>query len=294
MCRAVERLKRLEENKNHAMSSKKFPNLVVGLSIAGAGLVGMSIMRRRRRRLPKEGVKPFVIIGITGTIGAGKGTVVEHLKTRYGFRHFSARELLYEIIDAQGLSRDRDSLRKVANMFRRKKGADAIAVELFSRASRIGKNAILESLRTEGEIRKLRDLGIPFVLLAVDADAKTRYDRVMGRGSSTDKVGFETFLEQERKEWASSDPHKQNLRRCMELADVSLQNDDDVESFTKRIDQAMMHICNTRRIPVTEKAKKTKRTNEETSTSKARRGGKVATSIHIDRNGFVTYRKRAA
>lgn len=38
------------------------------------------------------------IIGITGTIGAGKGTVVEYLQKVHGFTHFSARSVLNEMI----------------------------------------------------------------------------------------------------------------------------------------------------------------------------------------------------
>lgn len=39
----------------------------------------------------------MIIIGITGTLGAGKGTVVEYLKTK-GFKHFSVREFLTQEI----------------------------------------------------------------------------------------------------------------------------------------------------------------------------------------------------
>ena len=82
----------------------------------------------------------------------------------------------------------------------------------------------------------LRQSGFPFTLLAVDADQKIRYDRAIGRGSSTDKVSFEKFQEQEAVEMTSTDPTKQNLGRCMELADVRLVNDGTVEEFHAQID----------------------------------------------------------
>ena len=41
----------------------------------------------------------MLIIGITGTLGAGKGTVVEYLVEKKGFDHYSVRAfLLKEII----------------------------------------------------------------------------------------------------------------------------------------------------------------------------------------------------
>jgi hypothetical protein len=59
------------------------------------------------------------IIGITGTLGAGKGTVVEFLtRPPYGYRHYSARSLLNEIIAERGLPPGRDSMRSVANGMR--------------------------------------------------------------------------------------------------------------------------------------------------------------------------------
>ena len=43
-----------------------------------------------------------VIIGITGTNGAGKGTVVEVLMEKHGFKHYSARGYLTKILNEQG------------------------------------------------------------------------------------------------------------------------------------------------------------------------------------------------
>lgn len=195
------------------------------------------------RKEEKQEKKDFVVIAITGTCGAGKGTVVEYLKKPpHNFLHYSARSLLYEIIDERKLSRDRDTLREVANELREREGPDAIAVRLFQKAAKVGKNAIIESIRTEGEIKKLREIEVPVVLLAVDADQKTRYERVVGRGSNTDNITFEEFREQERKEMESTDPTKQNLKRCMELADKTLNNDGDMVSFEKQIEVVLKDV----------------------------------------------------
>eukprot|EP01052_Picozoa_sp_SAG31_P034367 SAG31_NODE_4007_length_3670_cov_1.628955_6_plen_99_part_00 len=71
-----------------------------------------------------------------------------------------------------------------------------ITAVFLSWRSVAGSDAIIESVRTEGEVTALRGTGKPFVLLAVDADQKTRYERVTGRGSSTDGVSFEKFCKQ--------------------------------------------------------------------------------------------------
>jgi dephospho-CoA kinase len=177
------------------------------------------------------------IIGITGTLGAGKGTVVEYLcKPPHNYKHYSARGLLNEIIAKRGLEPGRDSMRAVANGMREKNGPAALIEALYAKALAIGADAIIESVRTEGEVVSLRSTGQPFTLLAVDADQRIRYDRAVGRGSSTDQVSFEKFCEQEALEMASAKPHEQNLSRCMELADVRLVNNGSVEEFHAQID----------------------------------------------------------
>ena len=39
------------------------------------------------------------IIGITGTIGAGKGTIVDYLVKQKNFKHYSVRNFLIEAAD---------------------------------------------------------------------------------------------------------------------------------------------------------------------------------------------------
>ena len=195
--------------------------------------VSAFIQRSKRSRISMS----IRIIGITGTLGAGKGTVVEYLcRAPHNFEHYSARRLLNGIIAKQGLEPGRDSMRKVANELRQERGPAAVIEALFEEAVAAGKDAIIESVRTEGEVVALRKSGKPFVLLAVDADQKIRYERAIGRGSSTDKVTFEKFCEQESVEMASQLPHEQNLSRCMELADVRLTNDGTIEEFQAKID----------------------------------------------------------
>ena len=59
-----------------------------------------------------------IIIGITGTLGAGKGAVVDYLLGQKGFKHFSARALFTDEIINRGLPVNRDTMTEVANELR--------------------------------------------------------------------------------------------------------------------------------------------------------------------------------
>ena len=183
-----------------------------------------------------------VMLGITGTNGAGKGTVVEYLIKQKNFVHFSASGLITEEIEKRGMPVNRDSMIEVGNDLRAKNGAGYIAEELIRRASKNEGNSIIESIRTLGEVEKLREKG--GIILAVDADQRVRYERNLKRGSEKDKVSFEEFVEQERKEMESDDPNKQNLLACRKVADYVIQNDGTVEQLNNEIEKLLIIIRN--------------------------------------------------
>jgi dephospho-CoA kinase len=177
----------------------------------------------------------MIIIGITGTLGAGKGTVVEYLVKNKGFKHFSARALIVEEIEKRGLENNRDNMVVVANDLREKYSSGYVAEELFKRAIELGENAIIESLRAVGEIEILRKKG-KFILLAIDADSKIRYERISQRGTTTDSISFEKFIADEEKEMESDDPNKQNLKKCIEMADFKIENNGTIEELNSKIE----------------------------------------------------------
>jgi len=166
-----------------------------------------------------------MIIGITGTLGAGKGTVVEFLKGK-GFEHYSARAFLIEEIGKRGLENNLDNIISVANDLRAKFGASYIVEELYKRASGKEGDFVIESLRCPGEVEALKGKK-EFVLWAVDADVENRYTRVIERESSAvdeKRFSFNEFVEREQAQMMSKDPTKQNLSVCIEMADVCFRN----------------------------------------------------------------------
>lgn len=181
------------------------------------------------------------IIGITGTLGAGKGTVVEYLKEKYGFVHFSVRDFLKEEVLRRGMEPNRDSFTQVANELRAAHSPSYVTDCLYERAAQQLHDAVIESIRTPGEIDSLQTKG-NFRLWAVDADPEIRYCRAVLRNSETDHVTYETFLANERREMTSTDPNKQNLSVCISRADTVLQNNGDLAALYQAVDEVMQEI----------------------------------------------------
>jgi dephospho-CoA kinase len=180
----------------------------------------------------------MIIIGVTGTLGSGKGTVVEYLVNKKGFKHFSARAFLVEEIKKRGLEENRDNMVFLGNELRQKNSPSFVADELFKMALKSGQDCVIESLRAPGEINSLRKKG-NFTLLAVDVDPKIRYERIVKRSTSTDNVSLEEFLADEAREMESDDPNKQNLKKCIKMADYIIDNNGTVEDLNLKLEEIL-------------------------------------------------------
>jgi len=183
----------------------------------------------------------MIIIGITGTLGAGKGTIVEYLVRDKGFAHFSVRAYVSEEIVRRGMPVNRDNMVVVANDLRRQNSQSYIVDMLFERALLSGRNAVIESIRTPGEVESLRKKG-RFCLFAVDAPADQRYQRIRQRMSETDFISYVTFLENESREMSSTDPNAQNISACIEMSDYRFVNNGTISQLHQDVERALSQI----------------------------------------------------
>ncbi len=177
-----------------------------------------------------------MIIGITGTLGSGKGTVVDYLKAK-GYKHYSMSGFISEEIVRRGLPVNRDTMTSVGTDLRHLHGPDYLTDSLLKRAEAEGGNVVIESLRAPAEVEYMKKHGAS--VWAVDADVKVRYERIMARKSEKDVVSFEKFVSDEERESVGVNPYEMNLPKCIAMADTIIMNNGTVAELGKEIEAAL-------------------------------------------------------
>ena len=182
-----------------------------------------------------------MLLGITGTDGAGKGAVVDYLLRTHGFVHYSSRAIILEYIQAQGLPTTRNQMRLTANELRAQHGDDFLVQQALLKMHADGvEQAVAESIRTIAEANTLKKNN--GILLGVDAEQHLRYERVQGRRSETDKVSFEQFCAHEELEKNDPDPHGMQKARVMAMADYTIMNNHSIGELHQAVDVFIQNL----------------------------------------------------
>lgn len=181
------------------------------------------------------------IIGITGTTGAGKGCVVDYLVKKRGFKHYSVREFLIKQMKKKNIEINARNMTDFANKLREENGSSFIVEQLFNIAKENKEDAIIESIRNIFEVESLKKKK-NFVLLAVQADIKIRFERILKRKSELDNVSFKEFEQMDKKQESSSKKNEQNINSCIKEANFYLENNSSLDDLYKNIDEILKNI----------------------------------------------------
>ena len=179
-----------------------------------------------------------MIIGLTGKNAAGKGEVAAHLKEN-GFASFSLSDALREEATNQGKDHSRDVLIKLGTEMREKFGNGILAIKINEKIKHFKnqgkKDLVVDSIRNPGEIKELRK-NQDFFLVAVHADDKIRFQRLLKRGRVGDAQTFEQFQEHEKRE-NNNEGAGQQLDKCIEMANKAIDSNGTIEEANKDVDK---------------------------------------------------------
>ena len=177
-----------------------------------------------------------MIIGLTGTNGAGKTVAAEHLQDR-GFEYHSLSDEIRTELKAKDLQLTRENLIEAGNRLRADHGPAVLADRIKERL-RPDRNYVVDSIRNPFEADSLNRKypNHEFYLISVDANPEIRFQRLKMRGRIGDSSTWKQFLHQEALE-ESDDPSKQQLLLTMKKADFSLDNSGTIEKLENQIDK---------------------------------------------------------
>lgn len=187
------------------------------------------------------------IIGVAGTNGSGKDTVMQLLSSKYEYLFISATDLLTAELEKRGDPTDRLHKSALSAEWRREGGMGVIvqkAYETWQQQASTYKGMVVGSLRHPGEADAIHELGGTVVW--VDADPRVRYDRLQhnleARGRAIeDAISFEQFQADEAREMhPTGDAATLNVAAVKERADIFLDNGaDDIAVFQSSVERAL-------------------------------------------------------
>ena len=179
-----------------------------------------------------------MLIGLTGRNASGKSTIVNWFSKK-GLETSSCSDSIRAWLAEQNIEPTRDALIEGGRELRRKGGAGILAEMLLEILD--GKDAVVDSIRTPGEVEALRKRD-DFILIEVRANPERRGERLQSRARTGDPLDKETFLKQERAEAEAKDDAGQALNATAELADLVILNDgtekellDDLEELYQKL-----------------------------------------------------------
>ena len=161
-----------------------------------------------------------VILGFVGPLASGKGTAAQYLKDKYQAPIFRFSTILRDVLDRLYLEQSRPKMQQLSLILRENFGQDLLASAI---AKDVGNNQAeiiaVDGVRRKLDIKYLKE--VPgFRLVAIEAEQKTRYQRMTMRDENTDdqQKTWAQFQTDEKQE------PEQQIPKVMAEADFTIDN----------------------------------------------------------------------
>lgn len=177
-----------------------------------------------------------VIFGFTGLMASGKGAAALYLQNRHHAKTFRFSTILRDLVKRLGLPEDRESLVNMSEAIRHTFGEDILAKAMAHDAAVDDRPlVVIEGIRREADIAYLKELP-NFILVSIDADLRTRYERLVIRGENPDDQtktweGFQ--IDQKR-------PTEITIPPVMAMAHEHLNNNGSHDELEQQLDALVL------------------------------------------------------
>jgi len=176
-----------------------------------------------------------IILGLTGEIASGKGTVVKYLVEKHDASTHRFSTIMRDVLDRLHIEHTRDSLQKTSSMLRDTFGENILA-KVMAQDTKEDKNEIIviDGVRRVQDIEFLRQ-DPNFKLVFVDTNLEKRYERIIQRSENSDDRNktFEEFKFDAQRE------AELTIAELREYADVILDNNGTPKELENKIEDLL-------------------------------------------------------
>lgn len=177
-----------------------------------------------------------MIIGLTGSLCAGKGEVANYLKS-LGFFSYSLSDVLRKEAEMLNIESTRENMIKLGNELRKLHG-NGILAKKIKEIIPSDKNIVIDSIRNPEEVKELKEL-TGFTLVGVDSLEETRFARMLSRNRPGDPKTIEEFRKINEDLGVE---YGQQVQKCMKTADCILVNNVPIDQLHKKIDKLLKDL----------------------------------------------------
>ena len=179
-----------------------------------------------------------IVLAFTGKLASGKDTATEYFVKKYSAGHVKFSHSLRDTLDRLGLGQSREHMQELSRILRVQFGQDLLSKVVVKDVHNSPKPlVIVDGVRRPFDIQYLKE--IPnFNLIAIEAPAELRFERMKKRGENTDDrtKTWEQFLKDEQ---AEAD---QLIPEIMKQADYTVDNSGSVEELHRRLEDIYQTI----------------------------------------------------
>lgn len=171
------------------------------------------------------------IIAFTGMPASGKSEAVQIAKDK-GIPVIRMGDLVWEETKRQGKPLDDKNVGDIANGMRKTHGMDVWAKRTVEKIRSLKKpsHLVIDGVRNLEELECFKkELGLDFIVVAIDASDEQRRKRAIARGRSDDSKDLRDLEERDKREisWG--------LQKVIADADIVIPNQGSLEELRKQI-----------------------------------------------------------
>ncbi len=176
-----------------------------------------------------------LILGITGEMVSGKGTVANYVCDKYKSNSYKFSTILRDILDRVYIEQSRENMQKISSILRENFGQDILAKSIALDVNRDEKDIIvIDGIRRFSDIEHLRKIP-SFKMIYIEADIEIKHKRLITRGENTDD-NSKTLEDFKKDHNAEAEVQIKSLR---DMSDYIIDNNGTLEELYSQIDKVI-------------------------------------------------------